>query len=135
MIKVRMTYNVVTSESAEGCYYSDHGFYEPGGYYYSIADDSFQELVKDGGWDAALNEQTPDPMEFESAEELEEWIRDELGAVEASSYPLRFLSARDWLEQADGSENPTTGAVTRLCVHFVSGDPDAWVAVMRAVAD
>ena len=68
-IKVSITYSVTTPESAEHGDNADHGFYGPGGWKYSIADEDFQARVERVGREQALKDMTPEPELFDSVED------------------------------------------------------------------
>lgn len=130
-IKILMTYDVVTPESAEDGDTADHGFAEPGGWTYSIADESFEERCKAVGREQALKDMTPEPLEFEDAEEAIDFLQG-YGSFEPSCSPV-CDNGHCWLTQADGDTDYSTGAVTRLSFHLEGVDPATHRAIIEAV--
>ena len=130
-IKIQMTYDVITPESAEGGDFADHGFAEPGGWEYSIFDDAFQARVAKDGREQALKDMTPEPLEFEDAEEAISFLEG-YGSFEASCSPL-CDSKHCWLMQADGEEDYTTGGRTRLSFH-IDCDPAVHREIIEGVS-
>ena len=110
-IKVQITYDVTTPESAEDGDTADHGFYGPGGWKFSIADDDFRERVKSVGQDRALADMTPEPNEFDCIEDAVDFIK--------CDGP--FESGGTWLTQCDPSGDRAyfeSGEDTRLSFHI-----------------
>lgn len=64
----------------------DHGFYEPGGWYYSIVDEAFQQLVEKVGRQRALEDMSPEPARFNRLDEAIEYVTSH-GGLEPSSSP------------------------------------------------
>lgn len=132
-IKIQMTYEVVTPESAEDGDFADHGFAEPGGWTYSIADESFEERCEKVGRDQALKDMCPEPEEFDSIGDAVEFLS-HYGPFEASCYPLCTSGGHDcWLTQADGDQDYSTGAVTRLSFHLEGIKRKKRLKILRAV--
>lgn len=127
-IKISMTYDRTTPESAEQGDHSDHGWYEPGGWYFSICDEHYQALEAKVGRQQALADMTPDPAVFDSAEyedlaELIEAAADYMcdkGGLETSGYPYQ---PGDWYTTVDPDVDYSTGEETRHSFH-VEADPD-----------
>jgi len=113
-MKVQLTYEVVTEESAEHGTSADHGFYEPGGWRYSIADDKFEERAREIGRLEALREMTPEPMEFDNVDGLVSAVEC-YGPFEASSYPNPTIGDR--LTGAEDMDY-STGGTMRVSVHL-----------------
>ena len=130
-IKISMTFDTVTPESAEDGDTADHGFAEPGGWTYSIADDAFQARVAKDGREKALADMTPAPLEFEDAEEAIEFLS-KSGPFEASCSPV-CDNGHCWLTQADGDEDFSTGAVTRLSFHLEGVSPAVHREIIEGV--
>lgn len=122
-IKVSITYDVTTPESAEHGDHADHGFCGPGGWKYSIADDDFQERVKLVGRYQALEDMTPKPFTFDSIDEAVAFIK--------CDGP--FESGGEWLTQTSPSCDRAyyeLGEDTRLSFHI-----DAPPAVKAEIID
>jgi hypothetical protein len=120
-IKVCMTYDTVTPESAAEGDHADHGFTEPGGWRYSIADDRFFEREKEIGRQEALAEQVPKPELFDTVEEAADFIADY--GVEPSGYPGWYAGL--WYTQVDCEHDRDyfeKGEETRHSFH-VDGNP------------
>lgn len=115
-IKIQMTFEVVTPESAEYGDFADHGFAEPGGWTYSIADESFSERCDKVGRDQALKDMCPEPEEFEYVDDALEFLS-HYGPFEASCWPI-CENGHCWLTQADSDVDYSTGAETRLSFHI-----------------
>ena len=130
-IKITMTYDVVTPESAEEGCTEDNGYAEPGGWTYSIADESFQERCKAVGREQALKDMTPEPLEFEDTEEAIDFLKSS-GPFEASCSPT-CDNGHCWLTQADGDTDYSTGAVTRLSFHLEGVDPATHREIIEGV--
>jgi hypothetical protein len=130
-IKISMTFEVVTPESAEDGDMADHGFAEPGGWQYSIADEAFEARCKAVGRDQALKDMTPEPMEFEDTEEAVDFLAG-YGSFEASCSPL-CDNGHCWLTQADSDTDYSTGAETRLAFHLEGVDPATHRAIVEEV--
>lgn len=128
-IKVSITYEVVSPESAEHGESADHGFYGPGGWRYSLVDDEFQSLVSEVGHTEAVRKMTPAPEEFEGVEEAIAFLS-EYGPFEASCYPPQ---AGCWLTQADADIDYSTGEETRLSFHLEGVSPEQHMEIVRAV--
>ncbi len=137
MIKIRMTYETVTPESAEDGDFADHGFAQPGGWHFSIADDAFHEREKRDGREKALRDMTPEPMEFESVEDAIDEL-ERYGSFEASTHPLPRLTdgylRHCWLTQCDSDENYETGESLRYSFHLESGTNEEWLAILQHFA-
>lgn len=79
----------------------DIGFYEPGGWYYSITDEDFQKRVAEIGQQAAVEEMSPEPARFRRLDEAFEYVSGR-GTLEPSSSPgwhpglWYTTSERDW---------------------------------------
>jgi hypothetical protein len=132
-IKIQMTYEVVTPESAEDGDFADHGFAEPGGWTYSIADESFEERCKSVGRDQALKDMTPEPEEFDTVAEAVEFLS-HYGPFEASCYPLCKSGGHDcWVTQADSDVDYSTGAETRLSFHLEGVSRETRLKILGAV--
>jgi hypothetical protein len=101
-IAIQITYDVTTHESAEEGDTADNGFYGPGGWKYSISDDSFYERVEAVGREQALKDMTPDPVIFNSVEEAVGFIQRD-GPFEASSSAP--YDEHTWLTQSGPIEN------------------------------
>ena len=131
-IKIQMTFETVTPESAEHGDFADHGFAEPGGWKYSIADDNFQARVAKDGGEQALKDMTPEPLEFESVEDAVEFLTNS-GPFEASD---STLSAGTWLTQCSAAQDRDffeKGEETRLSFHIECNDPALVVEVLTEV--
>jgi hypothetical protein len=121
IIKISMTFETVTPESAEDGDVADHGFAEPGGWEYSIYDDAFQARVAKDGRDQALKDMTPEPLEFEDVEEAVDFLQG-YGSFETSCSPV-CDNGHCWLTQADTDKDFSTGAETRLSFHLEGVTP------------
>jgi hypothetical protein len=132
-IKISMTFETVTPESAEDGDVADHGFAEPGGWEYSIYDDAFHARVDKDGLDVALKEMTPEPLEFEDVEEAVDFLKG-YGSFETSCSPV-CDNAHCWLTQADGDTDFGTGAVTRLSFHLKDVDPATHREIIEGAVD
>jgi len=117
-IEIQMTYDVITPESAEEGDVHDHGFAEPGGWRYSIRDDSFQERVEKVGRSQALRDMTPEPAVFSNVGEAIEYISKYRGGLAPSFSP--GFHPGIWYTEYDPDLDYATGAETRLSFH-VSG--------------
>jgi hypothetical protein len=129
-IKVQITYSVTTPESAEHGDHADHGFYGPGGWKYSIADEDFQARVKRDGRDKAIADMTPEQEVFESVDDAVEFIS-HAGPFEAS-----VCGESCTLSQVDPSGDRAyyeLGEDTRLDYH-VEATPAAITEIVRALA-
>jgi hypothetical protein len=121
-IKIQMTYEVVTPESTEDGESADHGFAEPGGWTYSIADEAFEERCESVGRDQALKDMCPEPEEFDTIGDAVDFLS-HYGSFEASCWPL-CNNGHCWLTQADGDTDYSTGAETRLSFHLEGVTPN-----------
>jgi len=133
-ITIQMTYSTVTPESAEHGDHADHGFAEPGGWRYSIADESFEARCKKDGRDKALKDMTPAPMEFDTVEDAVAEL-ERHGPFEPSSYPT--VDAHTWLtgptvEDRDYYEK---GESTQYSFHVEAADPATVIEVLKGVLD
>ena len=131
-IKIQMTYSTVTPESAEYGDHADHGFAEPGGWRYSIADDAFEARCKRDGREKALADMTPAPMEFDSVEDAVAEL-ERHGPFEPSCLPL-CGNGHCWLtgptvEDRDYYEK---GESTQYSFHVEADDPALVVEVLKA---
>ncbi len=137
-IQVTITYDTTTPESAEHGDTADNGFYGPGGWKYSIADDDFQARVERVGRQQALKDMSPGPEIFESVEQAVAFI-ERNGPFEASCSPL-CDNGHCWLTQSSVNETREyfeTGEDTRLSYHVkvgVSTDPAVALEVIRALS-
>lgn len=132
-IKIQITYDKVSPESAEDGDFSDHGFYGEGGWYFSIADESFEERCNKVGRDQALKDMTPEPDEFDTVAEAVDFLSN-YGPFEASCYPLCESGGHDcWVTQADGDQDYSTGEVTRLSFHLDGVTRATRLEILRAV--
>ncbi len=121
-IQVTITYDVTTPESVEHGDTADHGFYGPGGWKYSIADDDFQARVKRVGRQQALADMSPTPEIFDSVNDAVAFIERD-GPFEASCYPP-CSNGHCWLTQTDTSDDRAyyeRGEDTRLSYHIEVG--------------
>jgi hypothetical protein len=75
-VAIHMTYETITPESAAEGEWADHGFYEPGGWYYSIADENFEALEAKVGRQKALEEMSPEPARFTRLDEVVDYMGD-----------------------------------------------------------
>jgi hypothetical protein len=130
-IKILMTYDTVTPESAEEGDFADHGFAAPGGWEFSIADEAFEARCERDGREKALADMTPAPEEFDSIEEAIDFLKD-YGPFEASCYPT-CNNGHCWVTQADGDTDYSTGAVTRLSFHLKDVDHATHRDIIKAV--
>jgi hypothetical protein len=128
MIRIQMTYEKTTEESASNGENSDHGFAEPGGYEYSIADQSFHDRCEAIGRDAALAEKRPEPGSFDTINEAISFLED-YGPFEPSSSDL---NAHTWLTQSDPDRDMHSGEETRLSFHLEC-DPIVHVLILQKV--
>ena len=131
-IKIQMTFETVTPESVEDGDFSDHGFAEPGGWEYSIADNCFQNRCKDVGDEQALKDMTPKPLEFEDAEEAIDFLSS-YGSFETSCSPV-CDNGHCWLTQADTDTDYSTGAETRLSFHIEGVTPAVHREIIEGVS-
>lgn len=128
-IKIQMTFQTVTPESAEHGDFADHGFASTGGWLYSIADDSFQDRAARDGREQALEDMTPAPLEFESVDEAIEFLGN-YGGFEPSS---SVIDESTWLTQLSAIQDRAffeDGEETTLSFH-IEGDPAAVIEVLR----
>jgi hypothetical protein len=141
-IKIQMTFETVTPESAEDGDVADHGFAEPGGWEYSIVDNCFQNRCEAVGREQALKDMRPEPLEFEDAEEAIEFLSG-YGSFETSCSPI-CTNAHCWLTQADTDKDFSTtqadtdkdfstGAETRLSFHLEGVDPATHREIIEGV--
>ena len=126
-IKIQMTYSTVTPESAEHGDYADHGFAEPGGWRYSVANEAFEERCKRDGRDKALADMTPAPMEFDSVEDAVAEL-ERHGPFEPSSWPT--VSEHTWLT-GPADEDYSTGESTEYSFHVEADDPALVIEVLK----
>lgn len=134
-IKIQMTYQTVTHESAEHGDFADHGFAEPGGWRYSIADDAFQARCEADGRQKALKDMTPEPESFDSVEDAVDFLSG-YGPFEPSSWPT--VDAHTWLTQSDAIQDRSyfeDGEHTTLSFHVEAADPATVVEVLQGVLD
>ena len=130
-IKIQMTFETVTPESAEDGDVADHGFAEPGGWEYSIVDKCFQNRCEAVGREQALKDMRPEPLEFEDVEEAIEFLSG-YGSFETSCSPI-CTNAHCWLTQADTDKDFSTGAETRLSFHLEGVDPATHREIIEGV--
>jgi len=117
-IKIQITFDVVSPESAEHGDFADHGFYGEGGWKFSIADEDFYARCERDGREKALADMTPEPDTFDSVDDAVDFLSN-YGPFEPSCHPLCESGGHDcWLTQADGDEDYSTGEVTRLSFHL-----------------
>lgn len=124
-IKVSITYDVTTPESAEHGDTADHGFYGPGGWKYSIADEDFQARVERVGREQALKDMAPEPEVFDS-------VADAVAFIERDG---PFESGGEWLTQVDPSGDRAyyeRGEDTRLSYH-IEADPAVKAEIISAL--
>lgn len=120
-IKIQMTYSTTTHESAEHGDFADHGFYGPGGWKYSIADEDFYARVERDGREKALADMTPEPESFESVEDAVDFIAG-YGSFDGIPAPVAGCLS---LYQADAIQDRAffeDGEHTRLCLHVEAPD-------------
>jgi hypothetical protein len=130
MIKIQITYEKTTPESAEQGDVADHGFAEPGGYEYSIADQAFEERVRPGGREQALKDARPEPEEFSTINDAVSFLQDNGPLEPSSSVP----DEHTWLSQIDPSLDYATGEETRLSFHLETDDPAVHVLILWLLA-
>ena len=131
-IQVQITYDTTTQESAEEGDTADNGFYGPGGWKYSISNESFYERVKAVGHDHALKDMTPEPTSFDSVEDAVAFIERD-GPFEAScSAPY---GEHCWLTQSSPINDRDyfeKGEDTRLSFH-IEADPAVRAEIIEAL--
>lgn len=122
-IRIRMTYEVVSSEEELGPEVVDHGFYVSGGYKYSVSEEDihFQSLVRDFGRDAAIEIQTPDPDGFDDIEDAINFVTS-YGFVESSCSQPPCANQHCWLTTTDDDTDYGTGESTRYSFHIECDD-------------
>lgn len=133
-IKVQITYSVTTPESAEYGDSHDHGFYGPGGWKYSIADEAFQARCERDGREKALADMTPEPEVFDSVDDAVDYI-ERYGPFEASCGPSTCDNSHCWLTQTSPSEDRAyfeNGEDTRLSFH-VEAPPAVHTQIIDAL--
>jgi len=131
-IKVTITFETTTPESAEHGDFADHGFYGRGGWKFSIADDNFQARVAKDGREKALKDMQPEAECFDSVEDAVEYIQCD-GPFEASS---SVIDERTWLTQSSPIEDRDyfeKGESTRLSYHVECSDPAVVKEVLEGV--
>jgi hypothetical protein len=129
MIKIQITYEKITPESAEQGSVADHGFAEPGGWEYSIADQAFEARCAEVGREQALKEARPEPEEFATINDAVRFLLDN-GPLESSS---SVLDEHTWLSQIDPGLDYATGEETRLSFHLETDDPAVHVLILWLV--
>ena len=133
-IEISITYDVTTPESAEHGDTADNGFYGPGGWKYSIADDDFQARVKRVGREQALADMTPEPEVFDSVDDAIAFIERD-GPFEPSCSPP-CSNGHCWLTQLGTSDDPAyyeRGENTRLSFH-IKADPADHLLIIEALS-
>ena len=128
-ITVQVTYDVTTPESAEHGDHADHGFWAPGGWQFSIADDEFHELCERVGRDQALKDMTPEPETFDNVDDAVDFIAS-YGPFESSCSLPPCANGHCWVTQVDPNMDYATGADTRLSFHV-----DAPVELHNAIIE
>lgn len=121
-IKVTITYDTTTPESAEQGDHADHGFYGRGGWKFSIADDNFQARVAKDGHAKAFKDMQPDAECFDSVEDAVDYIQSD-GPFEASDSDIgqgTWLTQTSPIQDRDFFEK---GESTRLSYHVECSDP------------
>jgi len=119
-IKIQITFETTTPESVEDGDFSDHGFYGPGGWKYSIDNEDFQARVERDGIKKALADMTPEPEEFDSVDDAVKFIRRD-GPFEASCSPICTSNHDCWIFQTEGTRDRDyfeKGEETRLNYHI-----------------
>jgi hypothetical protein len=129
-IKIQMCYETVTPESAEVGDLADHGFAEPGGWRYSIADESFRGRCKRDGQEKALADMAPAPMEFSTVGEAVSELRRH-GPFESSSWPEAAPDAYLIGPVVEDSSYYEKGESTRYSFHIEADDPNTVVEVLK----
>jgi hypothetical protein len=131
-IKVTITYDTTTPESAEHGEFADHGFYGRGGWKFSIADDNYQARVAKDGHAKAFKDMQPDAECFDSVESAVDYIQSD-GPFEASDSAIgegTWLTQISPLEDRDFFEK---GESTRLSYHVKCDDPTVVKEVISAL--
>jgi hypothetical protein len=118
MIKIQMTYDKVTPESAEHGDFSDQGFAKPGGWEFSTSNEAFWKREKEIGHQKALMEQVPDPEEFESLEDVIEFLESYYCFNPSSS----FFHKGIWYTEGDPTIDHATCEETRLSFHIIASE-------------
>lgn len=131
-ILISMTYSTTTPESVEQGDHADHGFAEPGGWQYSIADQRFHDRCKEIGASEALAEMTPKPTEFETIGECADFLKAS-GPLEPSDSSLGPNTWLTQIEPAQDAEFFEQGHETFLSFHFQDTDPQVQSAVLAEV--
>lgn len=129
-IKITITYETVTTESAEDGDSADHGFYGPGGWRHSIADGTFENMIKEFGHAEAVRRITPEPESFDDVDGAVKFLKG-YGPFETSIYPPQ---PGCWLIQSDADVDYSTGEETRLSFHLEGASPEQHMEIVRAVA-
>lgn len=124
-ILIQMTYSLTTLESAEHGEDADHGFAEPGGWTYSIADQAFLYRCEMDGDEKALADATPAPESFDTVADAVDFLAP-YGPFEPSD---STVGPNTWLTQTDA--NDMDGEI--LSFHFHHG-ADQDVAIEQALA-
>ena len=130
-IKVSITYDMTTGESAEHGDTADHGFYGPGGWKYSIADESFCKRVKAVGQEQALKDMTPEPEVFESTEDAVRFL-EHSGPFDGNIEPVAGCLSLYQYEPIQDRAYFEDGESTRLCFH-VEASPEIHAAIIEAL--
>lgn len=131
-ILIQMTYSLTTPESAEHGEDADHGFAAPGGWTYSIADESFYERAQRDGDEKALADMTPALESFDTVADAVDFLAS-YGPFEASDSEL---GPNTWLTQTSGAQDRDyfeKGEEKILSFHFHHGT-DQDVAIEQALA-
>ena len=131
-IKVTITYETTTPESAECGDFADHGFYGRGGWKFSIANDAFQVRVANDGREKALKDMQPDAEYFDSIEKAVDYIQSD-GPFEASS---SVVDEHTWLTQTSPLEDRDyfeKGESTRLSYHVECSNPATHREIIEGV--
>ncbi len=138
-IKIQVTFETITPESAEDGDFADHGFAQPGGWKHSIADERYNAREEEIGRDAALQEQTPEPEEFEDTDEAIRFL-ERYSPFEPSCYPLPKdpnQLEHVWLTQTDASQDRDyfeKGEETRYSFHIDEATPTQRMEILKHFA-
>lgn len=113
MITIAFTYDTVTPESAEDGDFADHGFYEPGGWFYSVAESGY----------------TPEK------DSTRPWKIGELKRAIESARDLRiYEDSGSWWSSVDPDTDYSTGEDTRYSLHVGGVTPATYRRISRALA-
>jgi len=127
-IKVQITYDLVTAESAEHGEAADHGFYAAGGWTYSIVDDAFEALAAKVGREQARADMRPEREEYDSIEEVVDALEG-YGPFESSCSPV-CRNGHCWVTQVQSSDDIDK---PRLSFHITADDNEVQAEIVSTL--